>query len=68
MVLNQRSNLEAYLLEVFHEHAELDYKDPANTNQILRYLFIKINSRKPPVSYKDYLLSTEQSQISKKSL
>ena len=58
MVLNQRSSLESYLLEVFHEHSELDYKDPSNTNQILRYLFIKINSRKPPVSYKDYVLST----------
>jgi hypothetical protein len=68
MVLNQRSNLEAYLLEVFHEHSELDYKDSANINQILRLLFIKINSKKPPTSYKDYLLSTEQSQLSKQSV
>jgi hypothetical protein len=58
MVLNQRSHLESYLLEVFYEHPELDYKDPNNINQILRLLFIKINSKKPPVSYRDYLLST----------
>lgn len=68
MVLNQRSTLESYLLEVFHEHSELDYKDPANINQILRFLFIKINSKKPPLSYKDHLLSTEQSQVSKQSI
>ena len=61
MVLNQRSNLEAYLLEVFHERPELDSKDPGSVNSILRHLFVKINSRKPPRSYKDYL---EGSQLS----
>jgi hypothetical protein len=66
MVLNQRSHLESYLLEVFYEHSELDYKDSNNINQILRFLFIKINSRKPPVTYRDYLLSTESSQVSSK--
>lgn len=69
MVLNQRSNLECYLLEVFHEHTELDCKDPSNINQILRCLFIKINSKKPPVSYRDYLpdhthLSADHSRLS----
>ena len=69
MVLNQRSHLESFLLEVFYEHPELDYKDSTSTNQILRFLFIKINSKKPPVTYKDYLLATESSQVtSKKSV
>lgn len=66
MVLNQRSHLESYLLEVFYEHPELDYKDSNNINQILRFLFIKINSKKPPVTYKDYIASTETSQVSSK--
>lgn len=55
MVLNQRSNLECYLLEVFHQNPEIDYKDVAKVNQILRKLFVKINSKKPAVSYKNYL-------------
>lgn len=64
MVLNQRSNLEAYLLEVFYERPELDYKDSNNINQILRALFVKINSKKPPTNYRDFLGSTLNSQVS----
>lgn len=55
MVLNQRSNLESYLLEVFHEHPDVEYKDERNINKILRFLFAKINSRKPPMTYKHFL-------------
>ena len=55
MVLNQRSTLESYLLEVFYEHPEIDNKDERNMNKILRYLFVKINSKKPPVNYKNFL-------------
>lgn len=55
MVLNQRSNLEAYLLEVFYENPDLSSKEPGNVNEILRKLFIKINSKKTPVSYRNYM-------------
>lgn len=55
MVLNQRNNLESYLLEVFYEHPDLDYKDERNVNKVLRFLFAKINSRKIPMNYKSFL-------------
>lgn len=55
MVLNQRSNLEAYLLEVFYENPDLSNREPGNVNEILRRLFIKINSKKTPISYKNYM-------------
>lgn len=54
MVLNQRSSLEAYLLEVFYENPHLNTKTPETVNEILRKLFIKINSKKAPISYKNY--------------
>ena len=64
MVLNQRSTLESYLLQVFYEHPEIDNKDERNMNRILRYLFVKINSKKPPVSYKNFLPESHNSMMS----
>jgi hypothetical protein len=55
MVLNGRSSLEGYLLEVFYENGGLSSKDSSNVNEILRKLFVKINSKKMPVSYKNYV-------------
>lgn len=69
MVLNQRNNLESYLLEVFYEHPELDYKEERNINKILRFLFAKINSKKPPANYKNFLNSSQaQSSINSSSM
>ena len=64
MVLNQRSTLESYLLEVFYEHPEIDHKDERNMNKILRCLFVKVNSKKPPISYKNYLNESHHSMDS----
>ena len=61
MVLNQRNNLESYILEVFYEHPELDNKDERNINKILRFLFAKINSRKPPMNYKHFVGDSSRS-------
>lgn len=55
MVLNGRSSLEGYLLEVFYENGGLSSKDSSNVNEILRKLFVKINSKRQPVSYKNYV-------------
>ena len=61
MVLNQRNNLESYILEVFYEHPELDNKDERNINKILRFLFAKINSKKPPMNYKNFVGDSSRS-------
>jgi hypothetical protein len=60
MVLNQRSSLESYLLEVFYENTQVNSRDPSCVNEILKKLFVKINSKKTPINYRHYLNSIKK--------
>lgn len=55
MVLDQRKPLEWYTLEVLSENSKEDIDRMEGLDNILRQLFVKINSGIPPKSWRNYL-------------